>query len=143
MNFLEIISVNEENKNDVAEFLKEVSLIGDINEEALMNGEFVYDKQIIGTLSFEEFNDNALIRYFIFRQSITDDLIMELFKKIVNKAKKKAVKHLIAIVVKKEARIIFKHIGFYEIENNDVYIDEVNLNDTKFKNAVVLKYDIA
>jgi len=140
---LEIISVNEENKNDVAEFLKEVSLIGDINEEALMNGEFVYDKQIIGTLSFEEFNDNALIRYFIFRQSITDDLIMELFKKIVNKAKKKAVKHLIAIVVKKEARIIFKHIGFYEIENNDVYIDEVNLNDTKFKNAVVLKYDIA
>ncbi|MFA6722106.1 MAG: hypothetical protein WBK52_04865 [Bacilli bacterium] len=140
---MEIISVNEENKNDVAEFLKEVSLIGDINEEALMNGEFVYDKQIIGTLSFEEFNDNALIRYFIFRQSITDDLIMELFKKIVNKAKKKAVKHLIAIVVKKEARIIFKHIGFYEIENNDVYIDEVNLNDTKFKNAVVLKYDIA
>ena len=88
MNFLEIISVNEENKNDVAEFLKEVSLIGDINEEALMNGEFVYDKQIIGTLSFEEFNDNALIRYFIFRQSIADDLIMELFKKIVNKAKK-------------------------------------------------------
>lgn len=143
MNFLEIISVNEENKNDVAEFLKEVSLIGDINEEALMNGEFVYDKQIIGTLSFEEFNDNALIRYFIFRQSITDDLIMELFEKIVNKAKKKAVKHLIAIVVKKEARIIFKHIGFYEIENNDVYIDEVNLNDTKYKNAVVLKYDIA
>ena len=143
MNFLEIISVNEENKNDVAEFLKEVSLIGDINEEALMNGEFVYDKQIIGTLSFEEFNDNALIRYFIFRQLITDDLIMELFKKIVNKAKKKAVKHLIAIVVKKEARIIFKHIGFYEIENNDVYIDEVNLNDTKYKNAVVLKYDIA
>lgn len=140
---MEIISVNEENKNDVAEFLKEVSLIGDINEEALMNGEFVYDKQIIGTLSFEEFNDNALIRYFIFRQSITDDLIMELFKKIVNKAKKKAVKHLIAIVVKKEARIIFKHIGFYEIENNDVYIDEVNLNDTKYKNAVVLKYDIA
>lgn len=55
---MEIISVNEENKNDVAEFLKEVSLIGDINEEALMNGEFVYDKQIIGTLSFEEFNDN-------------------------------------------------------------------------------------
>lgn len=140
---MEIISVNEENKNDVAEFLKEVSLIGDINEEALMNGEFVYDKQIIGTLSFEEFNDNALIRYFIFRQLITDDLIMELFKKIVNKAKKKAVKHLIAIVVKKEARIIFKRIGFYEIENNDVYIDEVNLNDTKFKNAVVLKYDIA
>ena len=143
MNFLEIISVNEENKNDVAEFLKEVSLIGDINEEALMNGEFVYDKQIIGTLSFEEFNDNALIRYFIFRQLITDDLIMELFEKIVNKAKKKAVKHLIAIVVKKEARIIFKHIGFYEIENNDVYIDEVNLNGTKYKNAVVLKYDLA
>jgi hypothetical protein len=44
--------------------------------------------------------------------------------------------------VKREARAVFKRIGFYEIVSDDVYIDEVNLNETKFKNAVVLKYDL-
>lgn len=142
MNSLEFLSVSEENKDEVVEFLQEVSLAGDINEEALLNGELVYDKQIIGTISFEEFNDNALIRYFIFRQPINDEVVLELFDRITRKARNKQIKSLIAIVVKREARAVFKRIGFYEIVSDDVYIDEVNLNETKFKNAVVLKYDL-
>ncbi|HHZ17908.1 MAG TPA: hypothetical protein GX390_01325 [Acholeplasmataceae bacterium] len=139
---MEFLSVSEENKDEVVEFLQEVSLAGDINEEALLNGELVYDKQIIGTISFEEFNDNALIRYFIFRQPINDEVVLELFDRITRKARNKQIKSLIAIVVKREARAVFKRIGFYEIVSDDVYIDEVNLNETKFKNAVVLKYDL-
>jgi N-acetylglutamate synthase-like GNAT family acetyltransferase len=139
---LEFLSVSEENKDEVVEFLQEVSLAGDINEEALLNGELVYDKQIIGTISFEEFNDNALIRYFIFRQPINDEVVLELFDRITRKARNKQIKSLIAIIVKREARAVFKRIGFYEIVSDDVYIDEVNLNETKFKNAVVLKYDL-
>jgi N-acetylglutamate synthase-like GNAT family acetyltransferase len=142
VNSLEFLSVSEENKDEVVEFLQEVSLAGDINEEALLNGELVYDKQIIGTISFEEFNDNALIRYFIFRQPINDEVVLELFDRITRKARNKQIKSLIAIVVKREARAVFKRIGFYEIVSDDVYIDEVNLNETKFKNAVVLKYDL-
>ena len=83
---MEFLSVSEENKDEVVEFLQEVSLAGDINEEALLNGELVYDKQIIGTISFEEFNDNALIRYFIFRQPINDEVVLELFDRITRKA---------------------------------------------------------
>lgn len=139
---MEFLSVSEENKDEVVEFLQEVSLAGDINEEALLNGELVYDKQIIGTISFEEFNDNALIRYFIFRQPINDEVVLELFDRITRKARNKQIKSLIAIIVKREARAVFKRIGFYEIVSDDVYIDEVNLNETKFKNAVVLKYDL-
>lgn len=139
---MEFLSVSEENKDEVVEFLQEVSLAGDINEEALLNGELVYDKQIIGTISFEEFNDNALIRYFIFRQPINDEVVLELFDRITRKARNKQIKSLIAIVVKREARAVFKRIGFYEIVSDGVYIDEVNLNETKFKNAVVLKYDL-
>ena len=139
---MEFLSVSEENKDEVVEFLQEVSLACDINEEALLNGELVYDKQIIGTISFEEFNDNALIRYFIFRQPINDEVVLELFDRITRKARNKQIKSLIAIVVKREARAVFKRIGFYEIVSDDVYIDEVNLNETKFKNAVVLKYDL-
>ncbi|MCK9536145.1 MAG: hypothetical protein M0R05_00930 [Bacilli bacterium] len=139
---MEIVSVDDNNKSNVIEFLKEISLVSDINEEVVMNGEFVYDNQVVGMLSFEEFNNNGLVRYFIFRQSITDDLVYQLFNRIVDKAKGKGIKSLIAIVVKREAKLIFKRIGFYEISNNDVYIEEINLNDTKFKDAVVLKYDI-
>ena len=80
--------------------------------------------------------------YFIFRQPINDEVVLELFDRITRKARNKQIKSLIAIVVKREARAVFKRIGFYEIVSDDVYIDEVNLNETKFKNAVVLKYDL-
>lgn len=139
---MEIISVDKNNIDDVIDFLKEVSLVSDINEDVLLNGEVVFDGQIIGLLSFEEFCSVGLIRYFIFRKSVTNDLIKKLFNKIVSKAKNKNIDLLITLVVKKEARLIFKSIGFNEISNDDVYIDEININETKFKDAIVLKYDI-
>lgn len=139
---MEIISVNEENKNKVMDFLREISLINDVNEEVVMNGEFVLDKEIVGLLSFEEFNRFGLIRYFIFKKAVSEELVLELFKKIINKAKEKNVEILITLVVKKEAIDIFKGLGFYEIDKEDVYIEETNILDTKFKDANVLKYDI-
>lgn len=142
MKNLEIISVNEENKNQVLAFLKDISLINDVNEEVVLNGEFLMDNEIVGLLSFEEFNKIALIRYFIFKKAVNENLVMELFKKIIKKASNKDVESLITLVVKKEAIDIFKGLGFYEIDKEDVYIEETNIMDTKFKDAFILKYDI-
>jgi len=139
---VDIISVNEENKSDVLEFLKEISLINDVNEEVVMNGEFVLDNEIIGLLSFEEFNTLGLIRYFIFKKAVNENIVMRLFTNIISKARDKNVKSLITLVIKKEAIDVFKSLGFYEIEKEDVYIEETNIMDTKFKDAYVLKYDI-
>lgn len=139
---MEIKSVDETNFNEVINFLKEVSIIGNINNEVVFNGEFVFDKEIIGFLSFEEFDKTALIRYFVFQQSVTNDVISELFNRIIQKVKLRKINSLITLIVKREAKGIFKSLGFYVVTNTNVYIDEINLRNTKFKNALVLKYDI-
>ena len=107
-----------------------------------MNGEFVYDDEIIGLLSFEEFNKLGLIRYFIFRKAVSEEIVLELFKRIIEKAKGRDLFALITLVVKKEAIEIFKGLGFCEINKEDVFIEESAIADTKFKDAYVLKYEI-
>lgn len=139
---MEIISVDQDNKEKVLNFLREISLIHEINEDVIMNGEFVYDEDIIGLLSFEEFNKLGLIRYFIFRKVVGEEIILELFKKIIAKAKTRGINSLVTLVVKKDAIDIFKSLGFYEIDKDDVFIEETTIKNTKFKNAYVLKYDI-
>lgn len=139
---MEIISVDQDNKEKVLNFLREISLIHEINEDVIMNGEFVYDEDIIGLLSFEEFNKLGLIRYFIFRKVVGEEIILELFKKIIAKAKTRGINSLVTLVVKKDAIDIFKSLGFYEIDKDDVFIEETAIKNTKFKNAYVLKYDI-
>lgn len=139
---MEIISVDQDNKEKVVNFLREISLVHEINEEVIMNGEFVYDEEITGLLSFEEFNKLGLIRYFIFRKVVGEEIILELFKKIITKAKARGIKALITLVVKKDAIDIFKSLGFYEIDQDDVFIEETAIKSTKFKDAYVLKYDL-
>ena len=139
---MDIIAVDANNKEEVLNFLKNISLVHDINEEVVMNGEYVLDGEIVGLLSFEEFNHFGLIRYFIFRKEVKEKIIYELFNKIVQKASKKGIKSLLSLVVKKDAVAVFKGLGFYEINKEDVYIEETVLHQTKFKDAFVLKYDI-
>lgn len=139
---MEIIAVNENNKEEVVNFLKNISLVHDINEEVVMNGEYVLDGEIVGLLSFEEFNRIGLVRYFIFKKEVKEKVILELFRRVVEKAARKGIRSLLSLVVKKEAVAVFKGLGFYEIAKDDVYIDETMLNQTKFKEAFVLKYDI-
>jgi citrate lyase synthetase len=139
---MRIVSVNEENKENVLDFLKNFSLLNEINQDVIMNGEFVLDEEIVGLLSFEEFNDLGLIRYFIFRKAVSEEVVLELFRRIIHKAQKKHLHSLITLVVKKEAIDIFKSLGFYELAKEDVYIEETNIESTKFKDAFVLKYDI-
>lgn len=139
---MEIRSVSEDNIGQVLAFLEEIAVINDINEDVVRNGEFVFDGEIIGLLSFEEFNRIGLIRYFVFKKAVSESLISELFQNILKKAKAKEINSLITLVVKKEAIDIFRSLGFYEIEKKDVFIEETNLLNTKFKDACVLKYDI-
>lgn len=139
---MEVISVNEENIKDVINFLNELAVINDVNYEVVMNGEFVFEDKIIGLLSFEQFNKIGLIRYFIFKKVVPSALIFTLFNKIVEKAKRKTIDSLITMVVKNEAIEIFKELGFNNIEKEDVYIEEMNIMDSKFKDAVVLRYNI-
>lgn len=140
---MEIISVNKENKQMVMNFLNELAIINDVNEDVVLNGEFVYEEdKIIGFLSFEEFNKIGLIRYFIFKKVVEPEVVKELFHKLNIKAKEKGIDNLITLVVKEEAVKVFQELGFDFVDKSDVYIEEVKITDTRFKDAIVLKYKI-
>jgi len=140
---VEIKSVNEDNINDALFFLESLLVIKDINRKVVLNGEYVLeDGEIIGFLSFEEFDKVGLIRYFVFKKVVSKNIISELFKRISLKAKDKELKLLITMVVKDEAISVFKDLGFEVVDRNDVYIDEINILQTRFKDAIILKYNL-
>lgn len=139
---MDIISVDKSNLKQIKEFLESLSIINDINDRVVLNGEYVYEEEIIGFLSFEEFNSLGLIRYFVFKKLVKQDILKILFKKICDKARDKNIEILITLVVKDEAVGVFKELGFIEANKSDVYIDETSINETRFNDAIVLKYGL-
>ena len=137
---MEIIKVDKENLKEITNFLESLGIIKDINETVVLNGEYVFDNEIIGFLSFEEFSNVGLIRYFVFKKIVDKDIIKELFKRICEKAASHDIDVLITLVVKEDAINVFKDLGFVIANKADVYIEEININDTRFKDAIVLKY---
>ena len=87
---MDIIAVDANNKEEVLNFLKNISLVHDINEEVVMNGEYVLDGEIVGLLSFEEFNHFGLIRYFIFRKEVKEKSFTNSSIKLYRKLQKRA-----------------------------------------------------
>lgn len=139
---MEIISVDKNNISLVTKFLKSLEIIKDINEDVVMNGEYVYDEEIIGFLTYEEFNKIGLIRYFVFKKQVEKQIINELFAMVASKAKLKGIQIFITLVVKDEAIEIFKRLGFAATKSEDIFIEELNIRETRFKDAIVLKYEL-
>lgn len=139
---MQILSVDKDNLDKVYSFLKSLNIIKDLNEEVVLNGEYVFLDEIIGFLSFEKFNKIGLIRYFVFKKVVDQELIKDLFNKICIKAKAKNIDTLITLVVKEEAINVFKDLGFNITNKEDVFIDEINIENTRFKDALVLKYNL-
>lgn len=139
---MEIINVDNTNLDEITNFLESLEIIKDINKEVVLNGEYVYDGEIIGFLSFEEFNNLGLIRYFVFKKIVDPKIIKDLFNRICDKAVNKKIDSLITLVVKEEAISVFRELGFTIANKSEVYIEEININDTRFKDAIVLKYNL-
>lgn len=139
---MEIKSVDKDNLEEITSFLENLGIIKELNSNVVLNGEYVYDEEVIGFLSFEEFNKIGLIRYFVFKKVVDKKIINKLFYEITKKAKARKLEFLITLVVKEEAINIFKELGFELADSNDVFIEEVNIKDTRFKDAITLKYEL-
>ena len=140
---MEVRKVTQDNLEEMIEFLESLSIIKDINKEVVLNGEYVHDsEEIIGFLSFEEFSKIGLIRYFVFKKIVSEEIIKELFSNICFKAKEQGLNSLITMVVKEDAVIVFKELGFDIADKDDVFIEEINIKDTRFKDAIILKYPL-
>ncbi|MCK9470544.1 MAG: hypothetical protein WC006_03225 [Bacilli bacterium] len=139
---MEIIKVDESNLEMISKFLNSLEIINDINKDVVLNGSYVFEDEVVGFLSFEEFNKIGLIRYFVFKKMVDHKIVMDLFNKVCLSAKKKNIDTLITLVVKEEAISVFRELGFTVADKKDVYIEEININDTRFKDAIVLKYSL-
>lgn len=137
---MKIFDANIFTKNHLINFFER--WIDNINDDIVMNSSFIYDydiNKIIGTISFEEFGEYGLIRYCIFKRDIDFE---ELFEHIIEKARAKGIRTLVAFLVKPEAIDLFDSVGFQYVNNNNVFIGDRNIKDTDFKDATVLKKNI-
>lgn len=139
-----LINIDNTNKQDIVNFLESIRTIKNIDYDILSNGVALANNEdnICGYITYEEFCDYGLIRYFIFSKLIDIKLINEMFVELVNKASKNKIKNLISIGNTKEVVDLFLKLEFYEIDFDNFIINDKRLYGTEFEKSVILKYDI-
>lgn len=138
-----IENINENNKNLVLTFIKRIPTIEAIEEDVLENIVLIRnEKEVLGIISYENYLDKGLIRYFIFQKDVAYEELEKLFKTMKEKAKNDEIKHLITVIEEKELVTFFNKLGFKKIDTDKIYLFETSLVDTIYSNAIVMIYEI-
>lgn len=138
-----IENINENNKNLVLTFIKRIPTIEVIEEDVLGNIVLIRDeKEVLGIISYENYLDKGLIRYFIFQKDVAYEELEKLFKTMKEKAKNDEIKHLITVIEERELVTFFNKLGFKKIDTDKIYLFETSLVDTIYSKAIVMIYEI-
>jgi N-acetylglutamate synthase-like GNAT family acetyltransferase len=138
-----IENINENNKNLVLTFIKRIPTIEIIEEDVLENIVLIRnEKEVLGIISYENYLDKGLIRYFIFQKDVAYEELEKLFKTMKEKAKNDEIKHLITVIEEKELVTFFNKLGFKKIDTDKIYLFETSLVDTIYSNAIVMTNEI-
>lgn len=138
-----IENINENNKNLVLTFIKRIPTIEIIEEDILENIVLIRDeKEVLGIISYENYLDKGLIRYFIFQKDVAYEELEKLFKTMKEKAKNDEIKHLITVIEERELVMFFNKLGFKKIDTDKIYLFETSLVDTIYSNAIVMISEI-
>ena len=120
-------------------FLKRVTTLDEIDERVLKCCSFIErNEQIIAMVSYEMFDDIGMVRYFIYDQTVTAELIINMFFSLYYEAKEGGVKQLVAVASTQDACQLFEMLGFslstntklrdgLNIDNDDVSILSIDL----------------
>lgn len=134
-------TINDNNKAMVINLLKNVNglnLEENIIDNCLVLLNDNYD--ICGTISYEQYESLALIRYFVFKRNIEYNDLLFLYNELENTLKNKNIKESIAIINSDEVKEVFEHLGFKEIDKNKIYFEETIFSKTNYKdNDVYIK----
>lgn len=138
-----IEKINEFNKKMLEEFIKRIPSIKEIEEDILDNMFIVRnDANVLGMISYENYIDKGLIRYFIFQKDVEFDDLKMLFKKMELKAIEDKIKYLITVIEEKELMYFFERLEFNRIDINKIYLFETALVDTIYSNAICMIHEI-
>jgi len=135
---LAIENYSNDNKDKIISFLSSVPSISSLDEKILVNSSVITENlKVIGSMSFEEFDKNGLIRYFVFKRSIPNELLVNMLNNVIDTAKNKNINRLVCIVDNEQIRSLFLELGFNDIEEN-VYINEEKSINTLYSNSTFL-----
>lgn len=138
-----IENINENNKNLVLTFIKRIPTIEAIEEDVLENIVLIRnEKEVLGIISYENYLDKGLIRYFIFQKDVAYEELEKLFKTMKEKTKNDEIKHLITVIEERELVTFFNKLGFKKIDTDKIYLFETSLVDTIYSNAIVMIYEM-
>ena len=120
--------------NKTIEFLKSVPSIESVDDKILKNAcVAIEDDRIVGCISYEEFGDKGLIRYFVFKKVLDMSYLNGLLNKLKDYAITKQINEFVCVAESEQIKELFINLDFSEINNKRIYIEEENVLDTNFK----------
>lgn len=139
----EICKVDESTASNVKEFLLSVPSINEIDDEIIKNAILVkLDNEIVGVISYEKYDSKALIRYFVFKKALDDEVISKLFDKLKKEAQEDKIVKLYCVVNNEEVESLFKSLLFERINSKMIFIDEKPFSNINFENAHIMEHRI-
>lgn len=138
----QILNIDESNYADAYSFLKSVPSISGIEDSILKNGVVVVDKEkVIGSISFEIFDRIGLIRYFVFKRSLPNSVLMDLIDLLQENAQKLGLKRFVCVADNPQIEELFAELGFSQLKNN-IFINEEAVSSTSFASSSFLYKEI-
>lgn len=135
----EIKKAREENFDIIKSFLFEVPAIDFVDEEVLKNASILYlENKIFGIISYELFFNYALIRYFVFKRSVDEMVIKELFEAVVDSVSNAEIDYIFSLVNSNDIYNLFSSLDFKEVNKEDIFIEEQNYQNSKFKDTKLM-----
>lgn len=135
----EIKKANTKDFDMIKSFLFEVPAIDNVDEEVLKNASILYlDDKIYGIISYELFFNYALIRYFVFKRNVDEMVVRELFDSVEESVDKKEIDYIFSLVNEGDIYNLFSSLDFKEINKDDIFIEEQNFENSKFKDTKLM-----
>lgn len=126
------------------EFLTSVPSIDKIDETILNNACIAFDDtKIVGCISFEEFSNKGLIRYFVFKKVLSLEYLELLLNALEDNARSKGIFTLVCIAECSQIEELFRSLEFYPVSESKIFINEENISNTNFKSALFLSKDLS
>ena len=136
---IRVEKVNSATINSAVEFLTSVPSIEKLDEDILCNACIAYDEdKIVGCISYEEFSDKGLIRYFVFKKVLSLEFLEQLLNALEVSAKEKGINSLVCIAECSQIEELFRSLDFKDIKQKNIFVNEENVLNTNFKSAIFL-----
>ena len=131
---INIVKIDENYFDKTIEFLKSVPSIESVDDKILKNAcVATEDDKIVGCISYEEFGDKGLIRYFVFKKALDIVFLDFLIEKLKYCAKENNINEFVCVAENNQIKELFLSLDFKEIDNKKIYIEEDNVKYTNFK----------